>query len=164
MNLHEFYAITPGVDWSTLARCTRFAGLMAPWRGNASQLKTILQEVYMEARGVRAIAEALLKRLEVVAFYVRWEVLSWNQRMNPWHHYEDDAYEDHYYDVFDHDRRHEYYAQRRDRLDDLFAKWRDSVRSRGVVIFWMRVTAERTCAPGGSNQVEDQALFEEEFS
>jgi hypothetical protein len=162
MNLRLFYTIPTGVNWSTLARSTRFAGLMAPWRGNAS-LKTILKEVYVEARGVRATAEAILEDLEAVALYVLWEVTSWNLRWNPWHHYEDEAYEDHYYDVFGHDRRREYYTQRRERLDGLFAKWRASIRTRGVISFWMRVTAERTCAPGGTNRMKDLEAFEQDF-
>ena len=108
MNLRQFYTITPRVHWSTIARSTRFTGLLAPWWDNAA-LKDILKEVYVEARGVRAVAEAMLVELEEVAQDVREDTRGLG------HHEDDDIY---YYrmmwpEMYEHNHRHEYYKWRR---------------------------------------------------
>ncbi len=159
MNLRQFYTITPRKHWTTVARSTRFNRLLAPWWDNAA-LKDILREVYDEARGVRAVAETMLVELEEVAQDVREDTRGLG------HNEDDDIY---YYrmrwpEMYEHNHRHEYYKRRRDHLDSLFTKWRASVRTRGVVSFWMRVTAETSCAPGGVNRVKDAAAFEQDFS
>jgi hypothetical protein len=42
----------------------------------------------------------------------------------------------------------------------LIPKWRNSVKSRPIVIYWMELSAQTSCAENGRARIEDKKSFE----
>jgi hypothetical protein len=46
----------------------------------------------------------------------------------------------------------------------LIPKWRDSVKSRPIVYYWMERSAQTSCAENGRARIEDEKSFENDFN
>ena len=46
----------------------------------------------------------------------------------------------------------------------LISKWRDSVKSRQIVMYWMELSAQTSCAENGRARIEDEKSFENDFN
>jgi hypothetical protein len=45
----------------------------------------------------------------------------------------------------------------------LLPKWREAVKARGILFYWMGKTQESSCAEGGGGRKRDRSEFEREF-
>ena len=46
----------------------------------------------------------------------------------------------------------------------LLPKWREVVKARGILFYWMEKAQESSCAEGGEGRKRDRSEFEREFS